>query len=148
MKNRELKFRIWDMQYKRFVKGYENKNDYEELYSDPPGLIFGALAHLNEYGEYYTIQQFTGLKDKNGKEIYEGDIVGYSAVSVFDKDDSGHIEKSTIIYQEGYFGLSNLKYDDCQIMPLGFNTNILGSLSLNHKVEIIGNIFENKDLLL
>ena len=78
MNKRELKFRIWDAQYKRFVKGYENKNHYDELYSDPPGLIFGGLAYLNEYGEYYTVQQFTGLK---GELVsIEETIKGFNAI--------------------------------------------------------------------
>ena len=141
--NRIIKFRVWDKRFKQFIDDKNYESD-EIIFAWTP---FGILSP-KDYQNDIEIQQFTCLKDKNGKEIYEGDIVGYSAVSIFDKDDSGHIEKSTIIYQEGYFGLSNLKYDDCQIMPLGFNTNILGSLSLNHKVEILGNIFENKDLLI
>lgn len=120
MKNRELKFRIWDAQYKRFVKGYENKNHYDELYSDPPGLIFGGLAYLNEYGEYYTIQQWTGLKDKNGKEIYEGDIL---------LDDTKIPLRC--YYDNGKF-MAGASY---------------ASQEWFFECEIIGNIFENKDLL-
>jgi hypothetical protein len=156
MNKRELKFRIWDAQYKRFVKGYENKNHYDELYSDPPGLIFGGLAYLNEYGEYYTVQQFTGLKDKNDKEIYEGDIVRCHRLRFPDNhrkdidfsklpwpEDHWYdcIEIGKIRWSDVSFGFvedyEHIRYDD--IWPLSCGTS--------HRYEVIGNIFENKDLL-
>ena len=72
--NREIKFRVWHLNLKRFVTGYEDKNSYEELYSDSAGLFFGALNQLKGDANC-VLQQFTGLKDKTGREIYEGDIV-------------------------------------------------------------------------
>ena len=74
---------------------------------------------MKQYG------QFTGLKDKNGKEIYEGDI--YSIIK-YDIDDIGHKEIHTV------------KFDE---ILCRFNVNKFDS----EAYEVIGNIYENPELL-
>ena len=82
--NREIKFRAWD-----------NRSD-NMFY--PPMDIIGQMM-VDELPEYVTFMQFTGLKDKNGKEIYEVDIV---------KDKFNH--SWAVRYCFGMFGLY---YEDC-----------------------------------
>ena len=57
MNNREIKFRVWDKLLNKFI----------------PWNCFIPFDNDREY----IIQQYTGLKDKDGQEIYEGDIIQY-----------------------------------------------------------------------
>ena len=71
--NREIKFRIWDVENKEMLKVQEL--DFE------PTFYGGRIAiRPDQYNDYFDtedmiLMQYTGLKDKNGKEIYEGDII-------------------------------------------------------------------------
>ena len=89
-----------------------------------------------------TVGQFTGLHDKNGKEIYEGDIVKINAHSYdfgFEKDRIGEIR-----FIEGCFGF----YKQLSEKEYLFNelSTEFGYGELEH-YEVIGNIYENPELL-
>lgn len=120
---REIKFRVWNNKVKKWEWPYpEGFKIIGEV------TVFDMLKHIkiDDYNELI-ICQYTGLKDRNGKEIYESDLL-----IIPDRNGKKPIE---IIYQAGSF---RLKYQN-SIAPVN-----------NYEVEwaeIIGNVFENPELL-
>ena len=123
---RELKFRVWNIEEKQ----WDEPSKLEVFDSS------GRLRHLYDHEENYVIQQFTGLKDSAGKEIFEGDIVKIII-------DSNYMNAGTYIapvefengrfYAKNKFGM-NFIGDKCSFYPgLG-----------GDNCEIVGNIFENE----
>ena len=120
--NNRFKFRVWDKIKKRYYNGTNlNLNDYEEVYSDPAGIFFTALHLLQKDEKQYIIQQYTGLKDKNGKEIYEGDLI------------EGMHDFGPAGFQ---LHLSSVRWDN----EVGYQWEYWDLSTL----EVIGNIFENE----
>ena len=119
---KELKYRVYD----KTEKCYSDK----AFSIDQLGICY--VQDEDGYGEEideerYIIEQFTGLKDKNGKEIYDGDIVEYD----------WYIRNG-----ESYRVKEKVVFDDMGARVCGHNRirNCSG-------VEVIGNVHENTDLL-
>ena len=112
---REIKFRAWDKQSKQM--------------SEPFGLFDIPDGFINIDGNYCyeadaEIMQYTGLKDVNGKEVYEGDIVNWSR------------KTGKVVWHKRIAGF---------VME---NTNLdLERIDIEFESEVIGNIYENPNLL-
>ncbi len=118
---REIKFRIWSHENKamsnweNLTTTEDNKGDLAALLTDPEGFKVEWM-------------QFTGLKDKNGKEIYEGDVV--IASSIVKSIQEKHWKKYA---------------KEVKFLLLGANFSISQARGNSHVV--IGNIYENPELI-
>lgn len=126
-----------DSEILRTEKVYE----YEELWWANVAFPIKAISRFFDYNseERFVLQQCTGLKDKNGKLIYEGDIIKYTDCE--GKETIG----SLVIDRFNLLTFTNMiTCDFCEdwadVVKAVFFTG-------NSTIEVIGNIYENKELL-
>lgn len=132
--NRIIKFRAWDdankiMEYNPFV-AMKKTDEQKEVYFN---CVFGR-TDLN-----YVFLQFTGLTDKNGVEIYEGDIVSYDEPS-YGLVKTKYHRVGTVEYRE------DLARFDIKLKNL-FDGGSAIEMKEIYPIEVIGNVFENENLL-
>jgi len=110
---REIKFRAWDRERK------------EMLMPEKLCHLEGEMSkNLKEVAPYLELMQYTGLKDKNGEDIYEGDILKINN------------ENMEVFFQDGYFGWGKDHNGVYSFDPFE-----------SEQTEIIGNIYDNPNLL-
>ena len=132
--SRQLKFRAWDKESQKIY--YVVTLDTESVYGkcEVPIIRVKTGKMLDEYQpEYktvydYTLMQYTGLKDKNGVEIYEGDIV---LCEIYSKEYVGLVEYTNTY---GFYYLSGMGRSDTELW------------GCNEK-KVLGNIYENPELM-
>ena len=126
---REIKFRVWDKKIKEYI--VPEQFEILLLANDKKTPICNLNLSNNIYDFYKAenieVDMFTGLKDKKGKEIYEGDLVEIS-----DSDDDIICQ---VKYEYGSF-----------ILVKGEYTEYLGEVE-ERFLEVVGNIHENKEFL-
>ncbi len=130
--NREIKFRVWD----NVDKKYLSLKDYQDLGAievENDGTLtlsprYRFLINMMIIPERFVPQQYTGLKDKNGVEVYEGDKVMFD-YEWTKSDEIGVItwNKDTASFQiKGHIPSSSMKHLD--------------------RMKVIGNIYEDKEV--
>ena len=145
--NREIKFRAWSTRDKLWCGAFSIHKSglFSEMINahiEEPQHIAIADAHWQDLSKEnpdgIILMQFTGLKDKNGKEIYEGDVV---RVGEFENDSDSSIHQVKWFGEEGYPAFDLVKW--------GGEANALSEISQgdNFECEVIGNVYENPELL-
>jgi uncharacterized phage protein (TIGR01671 family) len=121
---RVIKFRAWNTgeRLKKGMYSWEDMKESLESEFNPRKSLFAPLLQSEQFAEnlWIVLMQYTGLKDKNGKEIYEGDIV------------NGTHRFGLVIFKDAGFFV----YDEH-----------LDESVEEDEIEVIGNIYENPELL-
>ena len=117
---REIKFRVWDNVEKEFMTGWKTSQ-----------LVIRPLSGRVTDGATVPdvkLSQYTGLKDKNGKEIYEGDILKVN----WSKDKDIGIVK---FFSYGFYVMEMSRHSPIPISDISVS------------VELVGSIYENPELI-
>ena len=137
--NRPLKFRVWDKYQNKFLPSYgdlgilfyheQGESWHSKGIRDIVPVSWFLTAHNNNLGNYI-VQQYTGLKDSKGTDIYEGDI---------------YYDKIYKAYCQCIWDVERLTYrwvGKNMSLPIGPRDD-----DMSVEVKIVGNIFENPELL-
>ena len=129
---REIKFRVWDIPEKEYLKrekvvvgNSQKRESYIYIWRSSVDSSSNTLEWMMDDPECYIVEQYTGLHDKSGREIYEGDLILIGAVftQIKYRNETAAFE---LMQKHGPIVLSN-KYSG--------------------EYEIIGNIHENPEIL-
>jgi uncharacterized phage protein (TIGR01671 family) len=124
--NREIKFRIWDEEVNKMMTwdDIKQKGMYASMMIAWPNLM-----------------QYIALKDKNGKEIYEGDIVNFTKRGMTHGPEAENVKNAEVWYSSEDCAFAFGKYKSADYTWWYSMVDVLCDF------EVVGNIFENKDLL-
>jgi hypothetical protein len=131
-KERKLKFRIWDIKNLVFLNSLDND-----------GLVFeynNIWQHLDWFvgkPNRFIVNQFLNFSDKNGKDLYEGDVIKYPNPHA--KLDGTEFEIGEFYYEHGVI-LFDRRYE-YDIKSYVTNNGLIDE----NKIELLGNVFQNFD---
>lgn len=121
---REIKYRAWQRLFKEMIPVFSIDFENQMINTSGPWRFFNEVE----------LMQYTGLKDKNGVEIYEGDVIGGATLESYATVNFGNHMTSTDYYASSAYGW-HLKDSRGE------------TFALHQYYEVIGNIYENPELL-
>lgn len=149
--NREIKFRAWNTENEEMVylensglQYYDFEGSYSLGFTVDGYTDFWAheqYEELSKKSNTFPIMQYTGIKDKNGKEIYEGDILQIPALHS-DQPESNPYDIVQIIIRNGCTMWKDISTGKEELIYLW-----LGDSDTDEDSTIIGNIYENPELI-
>jgi phage uncharacterized protein TIGR01671 len=140
--NRQIKFRVWHKKQKRMLI-------VSNIECNIKGIIFGIDTYINlveNYDRQYSdieeinLMQFTGLLDKNGKDIFEGDIIKAEVINSFSGDKNlNKVIIRIVSYYETQCSFAFGAYNPLNL----FNIEVIGNIHDNP--ELLGENYESND---
>ncbi len=146
------KYRIWDKKLKKMCYSVDDViklEDESSLYSRDEWYPFFEVAlpfylqhFLKEQKDRMVLMQYTGIQDKNGKEIYEGDIIEFE--DTFENEHK-HNNQAVVRKSRLEFFLSEFKFIDggTEKCLMSNDCALIGVLD---SCTVIGNIYENREI--
>lgn len=154
---REMKFRAWDKEHnKMWFMGEEGESvgkctdrgiwTFQSYFNEKnclEAILIRSFCNGVGYEDEVVklpIMEYTGMKDKHGREIYEGDIIKYNFKSLLDKEGINRDRIAPVYWQE---------FRGCWAVKEGKNCNsdLFQYVQNGNVVEVIGNIYENHKIL-
>jgi uncharacterized phage protein (TIGR01671 family) len=155
---REIKFRAWDKTTQKNwnIDKWHFEDEYLDLIEPGVSICNPRIERIWRKQEDVEIMQFTGLKDKNGREIYEGDVLDCINGDIKTSDKSfysgrclgqvGFVGASFIVWPRPVVDGRRMHYG-CEVLSDGLTKYTWENEIAAGESTVIGNIYENPELL-